>query len=63
MYFLIWNERWVTAHIEDADKMGIPLIVEEFGKAVPSVRSFAFRFTPIDTEITFYGTKNHLISI
>lgn len=36
---LNYTERWVAAHIADADKMGIPLVVEEFGKAIPSVRS------------------------
>lgn len=34
---LNYTERWVAAHIADADKMGIPLIVQEFGKVIPSV--------------------------
>lgn len=34
---LNYTERWVSAHIADADKMGMPLIVQEFGKAIPSV--------------------------
>lgn len=35
---LNYTQRWVGAHIADADKMNIPLIVEEFGKAIPSGR-------------------------
>ena len=40
----VWREklnytgRWIQSHIDDADKMGIPLVVEEFGKAIPSPR-------------------------
>jgi len=33
---LDYLERWIQAHIEDSARLGKPLIVEEFGKAIPA---------------------------
>jgi mannan endo-1,4-beta-mannosidase len=35
---LNYTERWLRAHVQDADKLGKPLVVEEFGKSTPSSR-------------------------
>ena len=39
---LNYTERWVAAHIADADKLGIPLVVEEFGGGRSSWHAVVF---------------------
>ncbi|GMH38711.1 hypothetical protein BSKO_06595 [Bryopsis sp. KO-2023] len=42
----VWKEKleymelWIGAHLEDAKKLGKPVIVEEFGKAIPAEKLF-----------------------
>jgi hypothetical protein len=38
---LDYTRRWLMAHIEDAQKLGKPLILEEFGKAVSAAKVFS----------------------
>eukprot|EP00884_Botryococcus_braunii_P022962 jgi/Botrbrau1/934/Bobra.0167s0045.1 len=38
---LDYTRRWLIAHIEDAQKLGKPLILEEFGKAVSAAKVFS----------------------
>lgn len=33
--------RWIQAHIEDADALGKPVLVQEFGKARPAAKLYA----------------------
>ncbi|GMH38575.1 hypothetical protein BSKO_06459 [Bryopsis sp. KO-2023] len=42
----VWKEKldylklWISAHLEDAEKLGKPVIIEEFGKAIPAQKLY-----------------------